>query len=95
MTLPWERSIQNNRGPPGVSRDPCGGAQPWACLSGNKGGLRKQSVYDGGIWRVVVCFFLSACESRALTGNHSGGVCVRVSIIILSAQGPVSHTLEL
>lgn len=40
-----------------------------------KGGLCEQSVYDGGIWRADF-FFLSACESRALTGNHSGGGCV-------------------
>lgn len=33
MTLPVERSHQNNRGPPGVSRGPCGGAPPWGCLS--------------------------------------------------------------
>lgn len=33
MTLPVERSHQNNRGPPGVSRGPCGEAPPWGCLS--------------------------------------------------------------
>lgn len=61
---------------------PGGGALPWACLSGIKRSLCKESVYDGGICRVD------------LTGNHSGGVCVFDSIHhnIVCPRASFSHT---
>lgn len=91
VTLPVERSLQNNRGPCGVSRGPCVGALPWACLSGYKRGpLQAECVWW---WDLEGRFFLSACESRALTGNHSGGgVCGGIHHNIVCPRASFSHT---
>ncbi|CAB1429820.1 unnamed protein product [Pleuronectes platessa] len=43
VTLPVERSLQNNIDPPGVGRGPHGGARLRACLSGNKRGRLPRS----------------------------------------------------
>lgn len=84
---------EKKRGPPGVSRGPYGGALPWACLSGTKLGLRMLGVHDGWIF----FFFLSVKVEpyQEITVEGSVYVCVSASIIILSAQGRVPHTLEL
>ncbi|KAJ4922770.1 hypothetical protein JOQ06_022757, partial [Pogonophryne albipinna] len=68
MTLPVERSHQNNRGPPGVSRGPGGGAPP---LGGNNRGLWKQSGLDAAAGKQPVLTLRARIEKKG--GENHGG----------------------